>query len=184
MKEEFEMLGADFEKRGAFTDEFMDVCRELWGDNSPRFKGEFSEFSDIAFYPKPFSGENLPIYVGGNGEKSMRRAAERGNGWQPTGISPEQYAEKSDIVKRIMDERGRVENNFVFSVRTRVSFGERGDDGSLYAFSGSSDDIVCEVEKFVDSGVRLFLFDPEAETVDEIAEIVERLSAEVMGRFR
>ncbi len=183
MKEEFDMLGADFEKRGAFTDELMDVCRELWANESPSFNGVFSEFSDIAFHPKPVSGGNLPIYVGGNGEKSMRRAAERGDGWQPTGISPEQYAVKSGVVRRIMNERGRAENDFVFSVRNRVSFGGGENDGSLYTFSGSSKDIVSEVKKFADCGVRLVLFDPEAATVDEIAEITERLSSEVMVRF-
>ena len=183
MKEEFEMLGADFERRGEFTDEFMDVCRELWGADSPSFKGEFLEFSDIAFYPKPVSGKNLSIHVGGNGRKSMLRAAERGNGWQPTGISPEQYACKSAVIKKIMNERGRVENGFVFSVRNRVSFGRRKKSGSLYTFSGNPDDLSREVERFAAAGVRLVLFDPEAGTPDEIVKIAERLSAEIIGRF-
>lgn len=178
MEEEFRMLGAEFERRGALTDEFIDVCREVWGSESPEFKGRFCSFSDIAFYPKPVRGAALPIYVGGNGERSMRRAAVRGDGWQPTGISPAQYAERSAPVKQMAGER-----DLVFSVRNRVSFGERKQSRTLYSFSGSAAGIREQVEEFSEAGVNLILFDPEAPTQEGVLETVERLASDVISGF-
>ena len=180
MKREFDILGAEFERRGAYTDEAIDVFRELWGSDTPEFSGEFTEFSDIAFYPKPVSGGKLPIYVGGNGEKSAARAAQKGDGWQPTGISPAGYAEKSAFIKNAVKGRG----DFVFSVRNRVSFGSESAKGSMYTFSGDADNVCREVEKFSESGVTLVLFDPEADTTEGITEIVETLGSSVLPRFR
>jgi alkanesulfonate monooxygenase SsuD/methylene tetrahydromethanopterin reductase-like flavin-dependent oxidoreductase (luciferase family) len=33
--------------------------------------------------------ENVPIWVGGNTQRSLRRAVELGDGWFPFGVSPE-----------------------------------------------------------------------------------------------
>ena len=74
-EEEFIAIGAlPFAERGAVTDEFMAVCRELWTADEPKFDGKYVKFKDVLFPPKPPQGA-MPIWVGGESGPAMRRTA-------------------------------------------------------------------------------------------------------------
>ena len=53
MEEEFRALQAPFQDRGRRTDEQLEVLKEVWSTEHSSFSGEFYEFEDIAFLPKP-----------------------------------------------------------------------------------------------------------------------------------
>jgi probable F420-dependent oxidoreductase len=95
MREELEACGADFDSRGRRTDECIDVMRALWADTEPEgaaFEGEFFRFSHAHTHPKPFRAGGVPIHIGGHSPASMRRAARRGDGWQPLGLWGDELA--------------------------------------------------------------------------------------------
>src|SRR3954468_12829580 len=74
-EEEFIAIGAPpFAERGAVTDEFMAVCRELWTSDHPQFDGKYVKFKDVLFPPKPVQ-KSIPIWVGGESGPAMRRTA-------------------------------------------------------------------------------------------------------------
>src|SRR3954452_14192476 len=53
-EEEFIAIGAlPFAERGAVTDEFMMVCKELCTAEHPQFEGKYVRFKDVLFPPKP-----------------------------------------------------------------------------------------------------------------------------------
>ncbi len=88
MKEEFEALGAeDFEARGDVTDDYIRIFRELWQNDAPAFDSPYGAFSDIVFEPKPTNG-TIPIWIGGESPRALRRTAELGDGWYPIGGNP------------------------------------------------------------------------------------------------
>ncbi len=63
--------------------------RALWADTEPEgasFEGEFFRFSHAHTHPKPFRPGGVPIHIGGHSPASIRRAARRGDGWQPLGL--------------------------------------------------------------------------------------------------
>jgi alkanesulfonate monooxygenase SsuD/methylene tetrahydromethanopterin reductase-like flavin-dependent oxidoreductase (luciferase family) len=60
LKEEFELLGIPFHKRGRMADEYLAAIVELWTKDNPEFEGEFVSFKDIVFEPKPVQ-KPLPI---------------------------------------------------------------------------------------------------------------------------
>ena len=82
LKEEFEALGVPWERRGARTDEYVAVMRELWGDNEVSFDGEFVSFDRVSSNPKPLNG-SVPITIGGHSDAAARRAGRIGNGFFP-----------------------------------------------------------------------------------------------------
>jgi probable F420-dependent oxidoreductase len=82
---EFRALGVPFEKRGRVTDEYIDVLRVLWTAEKPEFHGEFVDFADIYFEPKPVQKPHPPIWIAGSSMAALRRAARIGNGWFPSG---------------------------------------------------------------------------------------------------
>ena len=53
-EEEFIAIGTPpFAERGAVTDEWMMVCKELWTADNPKFDGKYVKFADVLFPPKP-----------------------------------------------------------------------------------------------------------------------------------
>jgi probable F420-dependent oxidoreductase len=78
MREEFEICGAAFERRGARTDEMIAVLRKLWAGGWIEHRGEFYSFPRLDMSPAP---GDVPIYGGGLSEAAFRRAAWHCDGW-------------------------------------------------------------------------------------------------------
>jgi len=83
MRREFKALGVPFERRGRRTDEYLRSMKELWTSDQPVFHGEFVDFENILFEPKPMQKPHPPILVGGDSRPVLRRAAHLGDGWLP-----------------------------------------------------------------------------------------------------
>ena len=90
MREEFEALGIPpFEDRGAVTDEYIQVFKELWTSDNPSFQGKYCQFDNINFLPKPVQKPH-PSHLGRRREpqrhRSHRPAGRRlvPPGYQPT----------------------------------------------------------------------------------------------------
>jgi len=86
MKEEFDQLGQDFHTRGSRFDEMVEVMRKLWRGEMVEHHGRHYDFERLLMRPAP--GEPIPIYVGGQSEPALRRAARLGDGWIGAGAYP------------------------------------------------------------------------------------------------
>ena len=82
---EFAALGVPFERRGKVTDEYVAAMQTLWRDERPEFHGEWVEFADVAFEPKPLQQPHPPLWFGGRSLAALDRAARLGDGWAPAG---------------------------------------------------------------------------------------------------
>ena len=99
---EFHGLGRQdfFDRRGACTDEALDVMRLCWScdpDEEIAFDGEFSSFRGVRFNPVPVQGSQVPIWVGSRGiaARPLKRAASYADVWHPTGLTPDEIEEGS-----------------------------------------------------------------------------------------
>ena len=81
LKPEFDALGVSFERKGARTNEAIEVIRTLWTQPKPEFHGRFWSFSGIQALPHPVQKPHPPIVVGGHSPGAFRRAVAQGNGW-------------------------------------------------------------------------------------------------------
>src|SRR5574342_717198 len=114
MKEEFENLNAPpFAERGKVTDEYIQAFRELWRSDNPSFHGQYCNFSDIVFVPKPVQKPAIPIWIGGHSRQAIRRAARLGDGWHPIGgvptipLEPEDMARDLETLAAYAEKAGR-----------------------------------------------------------------------------
>ncbi|MFZ2059387.1 MAG: TIGR03619 family F420-dependent LLM class oxidoreductase [Candidatus Binatus sp.] len=81
MKPEFDALGVEFRRRGAITDETLNVIHHLFGADLPgAYKGKLVKFPSFVFLPRP---KRPTIWIGGNGPAAMTRAVKFGDGWHP-----------------------------------------------------------------------------------------------------
>jgi probable F420-dependent oxidoreductase len=99
LEEEFKLLGVPFRERGAMSDEYLAAIIELWTQDSPHFEGKYVSFKNVAFEPKPFQQPHLPIWMGGDADPVLKRAARFASGWMPFLTKPEDIPAKIDFIK-------------------------------------------------------------------------------------
>ena len=98
MKPEFAALGADIRKRGAITDETLNVIHHLFGADMPdAYDGPLVKFPSFVFLPRP---KRPPIWIGGNGPVAMNRVLKFGDGWHPMLPAPELKAKVEELNTR------------------------------------------------------------------------------------
>ena len=103
LKEEFDAIGAPFERRGVRTDEYVAAMRALWANDCASFEGEFVQFKDTYCLPRPING-SVPIIVGGDTDYAARRAGRLGDGYFPARDTPQ---ERIDLARRTAEQCGR-----------------------------------------------------------------------------
>ena len=99
LEDEFRAIGVPFDKRGRIADESLAAMFELWHSDAPKFEGEFVKFDDVAFGPKPISKPHPPIWMGGDANAVLRRAARFGDGWAPWLTRPEELPGQLDFIR-------------------------------------------------------------------------------------
>lgn len=102
MQEEFDLMGQAFARRGARLDEMTDVLRRLWTGEIVEHHGEAFDFGPLSINPVP--DLPIPIWVGGDSDPALRRAA-RNDGWVGNLYQPdESFGAVQRMVKALADE--------------------------------------------------------------------------------
>jgi probable F420-dependent oxidoreductase len=98
-EEEFKVLGVPFHERGRMADEYLSAIIELWTSDAPSFDGKYVSFDDVAFEPKPVQKPHPPIWIGGDADPALKRAARFASGWIPFLTQPEEFPAKIEFIK-------------------------------------------------------------------------------------
>jgi probable F420-dependent oxidoreductase len=116
LKEEFDLLGVPFHERGAMADEYLAAIIELWTSDAPAFEGKYVSFRDVAFEPKCHAPSparpHLPIWMGGDADAALRRAARYASGWWPFLTKPQDIPARLDFIRSQADYNGRMDEVF------------------------------------------------------------------------
>lgn len=105
--DEYRALGVSWQRRGRIADEYLAAMHELWTSEHPVFDGEFVSFSDITFEPKPVQRPRPPLWIGGDADAALRRAARFGDMWAPWLSAPAEIPEKLDRIRSSSEFDGR-----------------------------------------------------------------------------
>jgi probable F420-dependent oxidoreductase len=159
---EFDALGYDFTNRGTRTDEILRLWKEVWRESPASFRGEHYRFDDMRVLPRP--AHEIPIWVGGSGERAYRRAVELGDGFHLIGVTPEEAAAP---VARLRQDRP--EDDFVISLRT--GWDPQGMD---------TDRIKAERVAYEEAGVSYVISAPWRRDLDDWLRSMDQLAALVM----
>jgi probable F420-dependent oxidoreductase len=107
LKEEFEALGVPWDRRGVRTDEYIEVLRTLWCDDTSSFAGETYTLPPCEMFPKPIQRPHPPLHIGGETDAALRRVARTGQGWHTFNRSPEELAAGLVKLDQLLAEAGR-----------------------------------------------------------------------------
>lgn len=169
LKEEFEALGApDFERRGKATDEYLEAFKTLWTDESPEYHGEFVDFSNIVFEPKPVQRPHPPLWIGGESPAALRRTARLGDGWFPVGSNPkfpldtiDKYQDRLSRLKQLTSEAGRDIDDITLTFWANWRYNSeslRTQEGERHLLSGSAQEVADDLKRLRDLNVQHVLF--------------------------
>ena len=80
--DEFALYGAALEKRGARFEEQLAIMNGLWTQESVSFAGSYYTVNG-RLEPKPLTRPHPPVWIGGWGDITLRRAASLADNWVP-----------------------------------------------------------------------------------------------------
>ena len=119
--EEYRRLYGTLDKpnRGQMMDEYLQALRTLWKDRYATFHGKYVSITDAEAFPKPVQ-DPLPIFVAGNGEAMLKRAA-NAQGWIEFGLQPDDIRSTVAQLTEYREEAGRQDEPFEIARQFYIS---------------------------------------------------------------
>jgi probable F420-dependent oxidoreductase len=184
MTEEFDALGVPFRQRGALTNESMEIMKELWSAADPRYESPRWKLVGFKFAPKPAQGPAIPLWVGGASPGAMTRAARLGDGWHPTGMSPEAFAAGCQEVRKLAAAAGRDPARLVMSLRVEVEVGGRASSARAASRARLPGDdparMIADLEAYRRAGVEHVVLALNSGDVASIAALMAQIAQKVI----
>lgn len=179
--EEFAALSVPFEERGPRTDEYLRVFRNLWETQTSSFDGRWKQYTNMRMFPKaaPSRRGTIPIWVGGDGEPSIRRAAELGDGWHPINLSPEQLRDGVKRYHELCEKFGRQPGPVCLR---HMPGGRTAPSGPRQLLTGSADEQAADIRAWAEAGLDELMLSLPARSVDELLSTLRRFMREVAPR--
>ncbi len=170
-KEEFEVLGVPFERRGKRTEEWLQLVRALWTEEWVQFRGEFYECVDWTCNPKPVRG-SIPIWLGGESEGQLRRVGRYGDGWLATAKSLPDLEARFALAREAARQHGRDPDALALAL-----------EGAGVIGPGSMEATAEQLESLARRGVghAICLLDPRA--YPQAEEVIARFGRDYLPRL-
>ena len=124
MRDEFQLLGEDFDTRAARAEEMVEVMRKLWTGEDVEHHGRFYDFDTLNM--RPAVPHRIPIVVGGVTQAAYRRIGRFGDGWMPHAISTDEAREGLATIRRYREESGRADEPITAIVPLNDAFDADG----------------------------------------------------------
>lgn len=135
LEEEFTALDVAFAERVSRFEEGIDVLRAAWAGGEIIHDGQHFSIRGVQVTKRPTS---IPLMLGGNSERALRRAARLGDGWFSSGTPPfEEALRLRDQLRGLRTEIGRGDEPF--SVVVRI---EGADPATVRRYAGAGFDEV------------------------------------------
>jgi len=174
-------LGEQFKSRGARTDEYLRIYRTLWTEDTASFDGRFHQFHDLEFSPKPLQ-KPLPIWVGGNGPRAMRRAAEFGDMWHPLALKKPGQLEPDAIpaLRLQLDDMLRTAGRQPKSVGLALRCNVRVTHNERAPMVGTPAQLADDARRYAAAGVDSLSFDLPGSSWETALEHLEAIGRHVV----
>lgn len=201
-KEEFEAVRGEIPgtKRTKVFVETLEALRALLSQDKASYEGEFIRLSNLELFPKPIQPA-LPIYVAGNADAPIARAANFADGWisAPTGVRDFErgltlFRQRAEAAGKNVDQMAVI-NQFWISIadskEQALDHLHRSPEyrrlGSWPGFTficGTGDEIIEELLPYLRLGTNQITIIPIADNLAHLHDVLERLASSVVPGLR
>lgn len=181
-EQEFGFLNMDFPGRGKAFDEGIGLLRALWSREVVDFEGEYYKVKGAVFLPKPVRMD-IPIWIGGNSPRAIKRAAALGDGWHPVGPVLADFERGAETIRAA----GR---KVTLSARMTVDIRKKRDVATLPGgerrsiLSGTAEEITRGIEGYEKAGLEHFCASMMHQSAVEIVDDIRKFGREVIASYR
>ncbi|WP_055530149.1 TIGR03619 family F420-dependent LLM class oxidoreductase [Streptomyces alboniger] len=179
VQEEFEVLGVDFERRGALLDESIDALKAALGaEEYPEHHGAFFDFGGLGQRPRP-AQPRVPVWVGGSSPAAVRRAATRADGWLPQGDPRDKLPARIARLRRLREEAGNEEPITVGAITEVLYVGEPSWPVGRRTLHGKPDALAESLRAYAAMGVDQIQVRFRSRTRTELTDQMRAFAADV-----
>ena len=200
-EDEFEAQQAPYHRRGRLTDEYLEALAAILGSApAATFEGESIRFTNAEYFPKP---SRLPLWICGMSPQACRRVARFGAGWLPGGMTPEEYAESTAALDRVMAEHGRSIREIEVGTEIFTTIADTDEDarriaeaslrhqwsgdvprGLARSLVGSPETLRSRIRAYAAAGVTHFEIKFICHRIEMMQEMIEAYAHHVLPEFR
>ena len=188
--QEFAAVGADFEHRGAVTEECVEIWKHAWTEPWLDWRGRFYEIRDVSLEPKPVQKPRPPIVFGAVTEVGARRAARTCDGLYPMFLDAYADAGRFDHLREAVlregERIGRDLSDFrLYAFASGALTGPVADERRR-TLTGSAEQVIGDLERFAACGYAhvTMHFDIGSGAIADLFEMVDRFGREVLPAAR
>ncbi|MET9829641.1 TIGR03619 family F420-dependent LLM class oxidoreductase [Streptomyces sp. NPDC006385] len=179
VREEFEALGVDFERRGLVLDESIDALRAALGpEEFPEHHGKLHDFEGLGQLPRP-AQERVPVWVGGSSPAAVRRAALKGDGWLPQGDPRDRLPARIARIRHLRAQAGNDEPFVVGAIAEPLYVGRPGWDVGRRTLTGGGAELAESLRAYRAMGVHQVQVRFRCRGRAELTDQIEAFGAEV-----
>jgi probable F420-dependent oxidoreductase len=158
LHDEFEALGlADdvFEHRGSVTEDYLQAMREAWtADGAASYDGPHVRFRDVGTYPRPARSPHIPIWVGGKGDRALRRAVRLGDGYLAISSDPMVLRAEVSRLHALAEQADRDPDELTVALIDGIVVTPSPLGADRSPLHGTAEQIVEGISAFADAGLR------------------------------
>ena len=192
LKDEFDALGLSdevFAHRGSVTEDYLRAMRAAWtAEGAASYEGTYVNFRDVGTYPRPARLPHLPIWVGGKGDRALRRAVRLGDGYLAISADPTVLRAEVARLRAFADDDGRDPAELTVALIDGIVVSPTALGPERPALHGTPEQIVEGLHAFADAGLDHLVagvraagdgsFAASVDALDTIAEeVLPRLDA-------
>ena len=142
LREEFVALDVPFAGRGGRTDDYLAVCRALWAGGIARYDGPAYRLPPVRTGPRPAQRPHPPIWIAGNSQAALTRAARAGDGWHGIDLGPAELAAHVGRLRAACESGGRDPGSVRVTLRRRETAAALRRELDAYRAAGLEDLVV------------------------------------------
>lgn len=160
-QDEYEAAGSEWKSRGARTSEALDVLRKMWTEETPEHHGTYYSLPKTILRLKPVQKPHPPIYLAAFTGATMKRVAERADGWNPAALPIPRMKAMFDDICAMARAAGRDPARLKLVVRAYLTISVAPLGADRGPFVGSFEQICDDISATRDVGAHELFFDPQ-----------------------
>jgi probable F420-dependent oxidoreductase len=184
-RDEYQASSIPFNNKGKRADEYLQILKKVWMDDTVEFKGQYYSIPASKIGPKPIQKPHIPIFLGGFSPNTFSRIVNHDtNGWLGVLGGPiEQIKDIMETIKGNAKKANKDPNNFRVILLTYPSVVESKEEkniNSRFPMTGTVDQIGKDIKELKDIGIDHIIFghnfSPLGKDIDKMIDTTKQFS--------